>query len=142
MVKQISLFLENKKGRLAQVCRELGEAGINIRALSVADTTDFGVLRLIVNDPDMAYEVLREKGFVVSITDVLAVQVPDNPGGLAGVLEKLEQAGINVEYAYAFIGTARKDAVVIIRVENPQQALSAIEKAGVSLLRGEQLYAL
>jgi len=142
MVKQISLFLENKKGRLAQVCRELGEAGINIRALSVADTTDFGVLRLIVNEPDLAYRVLGEKGFVVSITEVLAVQVPDHPGGLAGVLEKLEQAGINVEYAYAFIGTAKKDAVVIIRVENPQQARKAIESSGVSLLRGEQLYAL
>lgn len=86
MVKQISLFLENKKGRLAHVCRVLGNAGINIRALSIADTTDFGVLRLIVNDPDKAYQVLKEQSFVVSLTDVLAIQVPDSPGGLPDCL--------------------------------------------------------
>jgi hypothetical protein len=87
MVKQISLFLENKKGRLAKVCRTLGDAEINIRALSIADTADFGVLRLIVNDPQKAYAILKEKGFAVDITDVLAVEVPDEPGGMAGVLE-------------------------------------------------------
>jgi hypothetical protein len=142
MVKQISLFLENKKGRLAHVCRVLGNAGINIRALSIADTTDFGVLRLIVNDPDKAYQVLKEQSFVVSLTDVLAIQVPDSPGGLAGLLETLDKNEVNVEYAYAFIGTAMKDALVIIRVENPTEAVSILEKAGVPILHGEKLYAL
>lgn len=142
MVKQISLFLENKKGRLAYVCRVLGEANINIRALSIADTTDFGVLRLIVNDPDKAYRVLKEKGLVVSVTTVLATEVPDTPGGLAGILEKLEKAGIDVEYTYAFIGTTSKDALVIIRVENPEEAAAVMTKAGVRILRGEEIYSL
>jgi len=142
MVKQISLFLENKKGRLAHVCRVLGDADINIRALSIADTTDFGVLRLIVNNPDAAYDVLKEKGFVVSITDVLAIEVPDNPGGLAGVLDKLEEANINVEYTYAFVGTTSKDALVIIRVDNSEEAANVMGKAGIRVLRGEEIYAL
>jgi hypothetical protein len=142
MVKQISLFLENKKGRLAQVCRVIGDAGINIRALSIADTTDFGILRLIVNAPDKAFEVLNKEGFVVSITDVLAIKVNDKPGGLADVLEKLDQAGVNVEYAYAFIGTATEDALVIIRPENPAEALETIKEKGIPILRGEKLYTL
>jgi len=142
MVKQISLFLENKKGRLARVCRVLGDAGINIRALSIADTADFGVLRLIVNDPDRAFEVLREKGFVASITQVLAIQVPDVPGGLADALEKIGEAGLDVEYMYAFIGNGSANALVIIRVENPEQAAGLIEKAGITVLKGEQAYLL
>lgn len=142
MVKQISLFLENKKGRLAKVCRVIGDAGVNIRALSIADTTDFGILRLIVNAPDKAYEALAQAGFVVSITDVLAIEVNDAPGGLADVLEKLDAAGINVEYAYAFIGSAAEEALVIIRAEKPEEALSSLEKIGVKTLRGEELYTL
>lgn len=142
MVKQISLFLENKKGRLAHVCRVLGDADINIRALSIADTTDFGVLRLIVNNPEKAFAVLKEKGFVASITDVLATEVPDTPGGLAAVLEILEKANIDVEYTYAFVGTTSKDALVIIRVENPKAAAAVIEKAGIRVLKGEEIYTL
>ncbi|MHB8158056.1 MAG: ACT domain-containing protein [Desulfocucumaceae bacterium] len=142
MIKQISLFLENKKGRLAQVCRIIGDSGINIRALSIADTTDFGILRLIVNEPEKAYEVLGKKGFVVSMTDVLAIKVADTPGGLADVLEKLDQAGVNVEYAYAFIGTAMEDALVIIRAEKPIEALQKLETLGIPFLRGEKLYSL
>lgn len=142
MVKQISLFLENKKGRLAHVCRVLGDANINIRALSIADTTDFGVLRLIVNDPDGAYRVLKEKGFVVSITEVLAIEIPDTPGGLAEALEILGDADIDVEYTYAFIGTTSQDALVIIRVENPAEAAAVLTKAGVRILRGEEIYSL
>ncbi len=105
MVQQISLFLENKKGRLAHVCRVLGEAGINIRALSIADTTDFGVLRLIVNQPRQAYEVLKQHNFVVSMTTVLAMEVADTPpGGLAGALTKLDEAGINVRVHLCIFG--------------------------------------
>lgn len=142
MVKQISLFLENKKGRLATVCRVLGDAGINIRALSIADTADFGVLRLIVNDPVNAHNILKDKGFAVDFTDVLAVDVPDIPGGMAEVLEKLDQAGVNVEYAYAFIGIPNKGAIVVIRVENPKDALDAIANSGIRTLKGEEIYSL
>ena len=142
MVKQISLFLENKKGRLARVCRVLAEANINIRALSIADTTDFGVLRLIVNAPEQAFDVLREKGFVASITEVLAIQVPDVPGGLADALERIGAAGLDVEYMYAFIGNNSTDAFVIIRVENPESAVGIIEKTGIKVLKGEEAYLL
>lgn len=142
MIKQISLFLENKKGRLAHVCKVMGEAGINIRALSIADTADFGVLRLIVNDPNKAYQILTENGFVTNITDVLAIEVADSPGGLATVLEKLDQAGISVEYTYAFIGSNSKDALVIIRVDNPEEAVGHIKAAGITVLSGQEVYAL
>ncbi|MFY9174369.1 MAG: ACT domain-containing protein [Peptococcia bacterium] len=142
MVKQISIFLENRKGRLAYVCKILGEAEINIRALSIADTTDFGVLRLIVNDPDKAYEILTAKGLVTQITDVLAIEVSDTPGALGLALEKLDQAGISVEYMYAFLGSISKDALVIIRVENPEEAIDVIKKAGINVLDGERVYAL
>lgn len=142
MVKQISLFLENKKGRLAHVCKVLGEAGINIRALSIADTADFGVLRLIVNDPDKAYRILTESGFITNITDVLAIEVADTPGGLATVLEKLDEAGISVEYMYAFIGNASKEALVIIRVENPEEAVGVTKAAGITVLSGQEVYSL
>ncbi|HOV42587.1 MAG TPA: ACT domain-containing protein, partial [Syntrophothermus lipocalidus] len=120
MVKQISVFLENKAGRLASVTRVLGDAGINIRALSIADTSDFGVLRLIVNDPDKAYRILKEAGFTVSQTDVVAVSVPDRPGGLAEILEVMAEADINIEYLYAFIGTTARNALVIFKVEDNQ----------------------
>ena len=142
MIKQISLFLENKKGRLAHVCRVLGNENINIRALSIADTADFGVLRLIVNEPEKAYQVLKANNFAVSMTDVLAMEVSDTPGGLAGTLEKLDQAGIDVEYMYAFLGTTSQGALVIIRVENPDKAISVMCQAGINILTGEQVYSL
>lgn len=142
MIKQISLFLENKKGRLAHVCRVLGNEGINIRALSVADTTDFGVLRLIVNEPEKAYQVLKDTNFAVSMTDVLAMEVTDTPGGLAGTLERLDDAGVNVEYMYAFLGTTSQNALVIIRVEDPEKAISVIRQTGINILAGEQVYSL
>ncbi|MFA6596035.1 MAG: ACT domain-containing protein [Bacilli bacterium] len=142
VVKQIALFLENKKGRLAHVCRVLGAEGINIRALSLADTTDFGVLRLIVNNPEKADRVLKEHKFTVSMTDVLAMEVSDAPGGLAGALEKLDEAGVDVEYMYAFLGTTGENALVIIRVEQPEEAMKVIRQAGINILEGEQVYSL
>ena len=142
MVKQISLFLENKKGRLAHVCRVLGDAGINIRALSLADTADFGVLRLIVDDPAKTNAVLSENGFVASITDVMAIQVPDVPGGLADALEKMDKAGLDVEYMYAFIGTNSQNALVIIRVDSVEGAAQIMEGCGINVLNEEQVYSL
>lgn len=142
MVKQISIFLENKKGRLAHVCKVLGEAGINIRALSIADTTDFGILRLIVDNPLKAHEILNANGLVTKVTDVLAIEVSDTPGGLGMVLQKLEQANISVEYMYAFIGRAANNALVIMRVEDPEDAISVIRTTGINVLSEEEVYAL
>ncbi|MGE5405507.1 MAG: ACT domain-containing protein [Candidatus Saccharibacteria bacterium] len=142
MVKQISIFLENKAGRLASVTRVLGDSGINIRALSIADTSDFGILRLIVNDPEKAYKVLKDAGFTVSETDVIAVEVPDSPGGLAGVLDVMGNASINIEYLYAFIGKASEDALVIFKVENPDKAIATFNENGINVLDKTQVYKL
>ncbi|NLG32956.1 MAG: ACT domain-containing protein [Syntrophomonadaceae bacterium] len=140
MAKQISVFLENKAGRLSHVTKVLGDASINIRALSIADTSDFGILRLIVNDPDKAYKILKEAGFTVSVTDVVAVKVPDSPGGLAAVLEQMSE--VNIEYLYAFLGTAEKDALVIFKVENMEKAQAIFQEKGIRFLDDNQLYEL
>lgn len=141
-VRQISVFLENKAGRLAKVTRLLGEHGINIRALSIADTTDFGILRMIVSDPEQAERMLKDAGFAVTTTGVLAVEVPDRPGGLAGVMDVLEQAGMNIEYLYAFVEKASPDALVLIRVEDLQGAAGVLTEAGISVLPGKRVYAV
>lgn len=142
MAKQISIFLENKEGRLAHVTRILGEAGINIRALSIADTSDFGILRIIVNDPYKTFQVLHEAGFTVSETEVLAVQVPDTPGGLADVLEQLSQENLNIEYLYAVLGSSSDQALIIFKVEDNEKAQQTFEKRGIKFLSDEELYQL
>lgn len=141
-VKQISVFLENKAGRLANVTRALGNANINIRALCIADTADFGILRIIVDKPDQAYEVLKGAGFSATETDVLAIELPDVPGGLASVLETMGQAQINIEYLYAFLTRASENAIIIFRVENPEDAINLLEKSHVKILPGEVVYSL
>ena len=141
-VRQISIFLENRSGRLASVLREVGRAGVNIRALSLADTSDFGILRLIVDNVDKGVKALRDSGHTVSLTEVLAVEVPDHPGGLAGILDVLAVAGLNVEYMYAFVSRATEKAVVIFRFENIDAAIAALKKAGVSVLEAEKVYSL
>jgi hypothetical protein len=141
-VEQISVFLENKAGRLAEVTRILGEAGINIRALSLADTTDFGILRLIVDQFDQAQKVLKDKGFTVGKTDVVAIEVPDRPGGLGSVLAVLATADINVEYMYAFVQHSGKNAVIIFRFDNLEEAIQLLEKQGVHIYKGEEVYRL
>lgn len=142
MAKQISIFLENKAGRLSHVTRVLGEAGINIRALSIADTSDFGILRIIVNDPNRAYRILKEANFTVSETEVIAVQVPDSPGGLATVLEQMAEASLNIEYLYAFLGTSEDDALVIFKVEDIERARQTFQEKGIRFLDEQQLYQL
>lgn len=142
MARQISIFLENKAGRLLHVTRTLGEAGINIRALSIADTSDFGILRIIVNDPDKAYKILKEAGFTVSETEVVAVQVPDTPGSLAGILEQMNEENLNIEYLYAFIGTNADNALVIFKVEDITRALEAFRKKGIKYMEESELYKL
>jgi hypothetical protein len=142
MVKQISVFLENKSGRLAAVTRVLGSSDIDISALSIADTTDFGILRIIVNDPDKATKVLKENGFTVRSTDVVAISVPDKPGGLAGVLEILERESIGIEYTYAFVGKIEGEALVILRPDNPKKAFEVLKENNVKVLSAEDVYSL
>jgi len=141
-VRQISVFLENKHGRLAAVTRLLADHGINIRALSIADTSDFGILRLIVNQPEEAYQALKQQNFAVSMTDVIGVEIPDQPGGLARVLEILGQANINIEYLYAFLGRWLNGALVIFRVEQVDEAIAALAAGGVVTVAGEKLYSM
>lgn len=141
-VKQITVFIENKCGRLASVTRAIGDQGINIRAFSVADTTDFGILRLIVDNPDRAYEVLRKEQFTVRMTEVVAVQIPDRPGGLADVLELMQDAGANIEYMYAFIAQLAGDALAVFRVENIRVTEQLMLDKGIKVLSGEDVYNL
>jgi hypothetical protein len=142
MAKQLSVFLENKAGRLARVTRVLGEAGINIRALSIADTSDFGILRIIVNDPPKAYAILKDAGFTVSETEVIGVRVKDIPGGLAAVLEKMSDANLNIEYMYAFLGTSEEEALVIFKIEDNKKARIAFKESGIQVIEEQELYQL
>ncbi len=137
--KQISIFIENREGRLADVTRCLAEAKINIRALSLADTSDFGMLRLIVNEPDRCKRILKEKGFMLQETEVLAVEVEDAPGGLAKVLDCLDKVKLNVEYMYASIEKNRNNAIVIFRVEDKVKAEQALQSCGIALANADVL---
>jgi len=139
-VEQISIFLENKPGALEGVMRLLKDANINIRSLSLADTSDFGILRLIVNDTNKALKVLNDNGLRVSRTSVVAVEVPDRPGGLHGILAVLAQHEINVEYLYAFIEKSGENAVIIFRFDSPDDAVDVLLKNGFAVLPGERLY--
>lgn len=141
-VEQISIFLENKPGALAEVTTILGEAGVNIRALSLADTKDFGILRLIVNDNEKAKEVLGKKGFTVRKTEVVAIEVPDRPGGLAEILRILAAAQINVEYLYAFVQQSGENAIIIFRFDETDRAVKILMEHKVKVLAGEKLYYL
>jgi hypothetical protein len=141
-VEQISIFLENKSGRLADVTRILGEGGINIRALTLADTSDFGILRLIVNDSTRALEILKEAGFTVGRTEVIAIEVPDRPGGLADILGLIGEKGVNVEYMYAFVEKSGDNAVVIFRFDDLEQAVEMLQKEGVTILPREKVCSL
>ncbi len=139
-VEQISVFLENKPGGLEMVTRILKDAGINIRTLAVADTSDFGIVRLIVNDVETATRVLRESGFTVSRTTVVAVEVPDRPGGLHGILEVIAKANINIAYMYAFVEKSGENAVMLFRFDQQDRAIDVLLKSGIAVLPGEKLY--
>lgn len=141
-ILQISIFIENQSGRLYEIADLLGEHNINIRALSLADTSDFGILRLIVNDPERAYNLLKENDFTVGRTEVLAVEVPDKPGGLAGVLKILRDNNINVEYMYAFVEMSGDCAVMIFRFDETDKALEVLANNGISTVQGSKIYGL
>jgi hypothetical protein len=138
-VEQISIFIENKSGRLAEVTRILGEAGVNIRALSLADTSDFGILRLIVDQTDKAKETLKAEGFTVNKTEVVAVEVPDKPKGLYSILEVLENGSVNVEYMYAFVERCGENAVIIFRFDDIESAIKVLLENDITVLKGERV---
>jgi hypothetical protein len=133
-VKQISVFLENTAGRLAEVTEVLTEAGINLRALTIADTADFGILRLIVDEPERAIEVFEKNGFTAKITEVLGIEVADEPGGLHRVMEFFEKNNVNIEYLYATLERKEEKAVVIFKVEDIEQGLKIIKEHNVPLI--------
>ncbi len=141
-VEQISVFLENRAGRLAEVSAILAEAGVNIRALSLADTSDFGVLRLIVNNNEKAMETLKNAGFTVGKTNVLAVEVEDRPGGLHKILDVLYKSGINVEYMYAFVQQSGNNAVMIFRFDQTEKAMNVLAENNINTIDGKTLYAM
>jgi len=141
-VEQIAVFLENKSGRLAEITSVLAQNNINIRALSVADTADFGILRLIVDKVDAAKKVLKENGFTVGKTNVIAVEVPDRVGGLAGVLKTIETSGLNVEYMYAFVNKSGENAVLIFRFDDMDAAIAALTKDKFTILSGDKVCSL
>jgi hypothetical protein len=139
-VEQISVFLENKPGSLEHATRVLRDASINIRTLSLAETVDFGILRLIVNDVEQANKVLKDAGFRVNKTIVVAVEVPDKPGGLHSIMEILSKEGINVEYLYAFVEKSGQNAVIIFRFDAPEKAIEVLLKHKFTVAPGAQLY--
>ncbi|MEA1926571.1 MAG: ACT domain-containing protein [Candidatus Auribacterota bacterium] len=138
-VRQLSIFLENRSGRLAEVTEIMGEAAINIRALSLADTSDFGILRVIVDDPDKALRILEENGFTVAVTEVLAVEVEDEPGGLSRVLKLLNKQEVNVEYMYAFMEKLTDHALLIFRIEDIEGAIEICRKHGIKILSEKEV---
>ncbi len=139
IVKQICVFLENRKGRLAELTHLLGENKINIRAISLADTSDFGIVRLIVNDTEKAHQVLKKAELTATINNVIAVEVADKPGGLASVLAILQSAGQNVEYLYGFLEKKTDKAIMIFRFDAIDAAVNVLKEHGVSLLSDQEL---
>ncbi len=141
-IKQLSIFLENKRGRLYEALSALAKEGINIRALSIADTSEFGILRLIVTDPEKAKEILENNEFTVKIANVIAMAVADKPGGLAEALKYLYDANINIEYIYAFVEKSGEKAVVVLRTENLDKTISLLQQKDIKLLSWDDVLAL
>jgi len=139
-IQQLSIFVENKPGRLASITNLLKDNSIDIRALSVADTRDFGIMRLIVNNPKKAEQVLKEADCTVSLTNVIAIGIDDHPGGLAKAMDILYANNISVEYMYAFISKTDNSAYVILRVENNEKAAEALKENGVRILSESDVY--
>ncbi len=141
-IRQLTVFVENRQGAMAEVTRELAQHNVDLRALSMADTQEFGVLRLIVKDVDSALAVLRESGHIVNVTPVTAVKISDAPGRLSQALSVLDQAGINIEYLYAFLTRTEKHAYVVLRVEDNDGAKNALSDAGFKLVQESDIQKL
>ena len=139
-IQQLSLFLENQPGQIVKPCRLLAEEGIDIRTLSVADTKQFGILRMIVSDWQRAARLLKDAGYVVNVTEVVAIEVPDQPGGLSTLLQVLENSPVNVEYMYSFPFGRRGTAVMIFRFDQPDAAITLLQSAGISVVSSVEIY--
>ena len=140
LIKQLSVFVENKPGRLAAVIEALGKNNVNMSALSLADTSEYGILRVIVDNPEAAAEVLKGIGVIVKVTKVLAVSMDDTPGGLSKILDVFLKNSINVDYMYAFVGKTADKAVMVVKVSDASKAEEALEKAGIQTLDTEDIY--
>ena len=139
-VKQLSLFLENKPGALSRPVKLLAKAKFNVLTLSIADTAQFGILRLVVRDWEKAKRVLENDGFVVKVSDLVAIEVADQPGGLAEILETLEKAGVNLEYMYGFTLKQEGKGVLAFRFDDPDRAIAALRKKGINPVRSVDLF--
>ena len=137
---QIAVFLQNKPGHLSGICRALADAGLNIATLSLADTQQFGILRLILRDWEKAAKVLEQAGYLVQIREVVATEVEDRPGGMADILDGVSVAGINVEYMYAFASHPRNKAVLIFRFDDPDRAITALKAAHINVLSNVDIF--
>ena len=142
LIKQISVFVENKSGRLAEITSVLADNGIDIRALSIADTTDFGILRLIVNKPDKAEQVLKAAGMTVSLTNVIAIGIQDVPGAFAKAMKVLSDTGIGIEYMYAFISRDEGRACVLLRVTDNDEAIAALKRNNIEIFDEDRVYSM
>lgn len=140
-VKQISIFLENKPGQLSGICRALAKENVNIATLSLADWADFGIVRMIVDDHERAKDVLAAAGYVANVSEVVAVCVPDRPGGMAGVMQVLDRAGVDIEYSYAFAFHKGEKAVLVFRFDDNAAAAKALADAGYMTLNEEEAVA-
>ena len=138
-IKQISLFVENRPGRMAKVSKTLSDAGVNIRAMTIAEAGDFGVIRMVVDNPDEGYKVLHNSGFTVSATDVLVAEMKDIPGGLYEIVDTLGANKINVDYAYAFVTAKAERAMLILRVDDLSRAKQALSAKGVKIATKDEI---
>ncbi len=139
-IKQVSVFIENESGNMADVLSVLGNNNIDISALSIADKADFGILRLIVSDPEKAVSILKAEGMIVKLTDVIAIGIEDKSGSLAKALDVLKNAGIAIEYLYAFIGKTVHGALVVIRADKPEEALNTLKSNNIPLVEAKEIY--
>lgn len=139
-IKQLSIFLENKKGRMRKALDVLANNDINIRAMSIADVSDFGILRLIVPVPERATEILEENNFLVKVGDVIAVEMSDKPGGLNAILQILDEANINLDYLYAFVDEKEEKAIVLLHPEDVDGSIEALAEGGAKIIPPEEVY--
>lgn len=140
MIKQISVFLENKTGALGEVVKFMAENNINLRALSIADTEDFGILRIITDDPDSSIEKIKNAGYSAKLTNVLAVEIDDKPGSFSKIVDVLSNEGISIEYTYAFLSKKADRAYIIIRADNSEKASELLKKSGITVSQQQDLF--
>jgi hypothetical protein len=138
-LKQLSVFLENRSGRLYELCDLLGKNKINIRAITIAESPEFGIVRLVVDKSEEAAKLLKLNSFVSNITDIVAVEIEDRPGGLAGILKVLNDSSVNIEYMYGFVEKATEKALMVFRFENPDKAIEILNKNNISIIGSKDI---